>query len=79
MLGFVHVQSVSALLSGGGAAFLCVQGTHHSSPVCRSVWVGLCCRRVGSRLAPALGVAEEGVVGVSAAGHGPALASGATS
>lgn len=53
--------------------------TFHSSPVCCSVWVGLCHRLGLGPIWLPLRVGEEGTVGVSAAGHGPGLASGATS
>ena len=76
----VCVQSVSVLLCmwGGVLHFLCAEGLTRAA-LSAALWVGLCCSWVGSHLAPTLGVAEKRVVGVSVAGHGPVLASGATS
>ena len=43
--------------------FLCAEGLTLAA-LSTAVWVGLCCRWVGSHLAPTLRVAEKGVVGV---------------
>lgn len=67
-----------AVYVGGVLHFLCAEGLTRAA-LSAALWVGLCCSWVGSHLAPSLGVAEKRVVGVSVAGHGPVLASGATS
>lgn len=67
-----------AVYVGGVLHFLCAEGLTRAA-LSAALWVGLCCSWVWSHLASTLGVAEKRVVGVSVAGHGPVLASGATS
>lgn len=70
---------MSVLLWGVGVAFLCV-GDLPQQP-CLLLCLGGALSQIGvrSHLASTFRVGEEGMVGVSAAGHGPGLASGATS